>query len=50
MNEIVNKFSLPGDEIMPKMPLKELGCTYSAYLTYSAYSVLLYHLDKACLT
>ena len=31
MNEIVNKFSLAGDKFMPKMHLKQPGCTYSAY-------------------
>ena len=31
MNEIVNKFLLAGDTFMPKMHLKQLGCTYRAY-------------------
>ena len=30
MNEIVNKFLLPGDEFMPEMHLKQPGFTYSA--------------------
>ena len=30
MNEVVNKFLLPGDKSMPEMHLKQLGFTYSA--------------------
>ena len=30
MNEIVNKFLLAGDKLMPKMHLKQLECTYRA--------------------
>ena len=30
MNEIVNKFLLAGNKVMPKMHLKQLGFTYSA--------------------
>ena len=30
VNEIVNKFLLPGDTFMPKMYLKKPGFTYSA--------------------
>ena len=30
MNEIVNKFLLAGDKLMPEMHLKQLGFTYSA--------------------
>ena len=30
MNEIVNKFSLAGDKLMPEMHLKQSGFTYSA--------------------
>ena len=30
MNEIVNKFLLVGDKLMPKMHFKQLGFTYSA--------------------
>ena len=30
MNEIVNKFLLPGDKLMPEMHLKQPGFTYSA--------------------
>ena len=30
MNEIVNKFLLPGDKFMPEMHLKQAGVTYSA--------------------
>ena len=30
MNEIVNKFLLPGDTFMPEMHLKQPGFTYSA--------------------
>ena len=30
MNEIVNKFFLPGDKFMPEMYLKQPGFTYSA--------------------
>ena len=30
INEIVNKFSLAGDNLMPEMHLKQLGFTYSA--------------------
>ena len=31
MNEIVNKFLLPGDKFMPEMHLKQPGFTYSAW-------------------
>ena len=30
MNEIVNKFLLAGDKVMPEIHLKQLGFTYSA--------------------
>ena len=30
MNEIVNKLILAGDTVMPKMPLRQPGFTYSA--------------------
>ena len=30
MDEIVNKLLLAGDKFMPKIPLKQLGFTYSA--------------------
>ena len=30
MNEIVNKFLLTGDKVMPEMHLIQLGFTYSA--------------------
>ena len=30
MNEIVNKFLLPGNKFMPEMHLKQPGFTYSA--------------------
>ena len=30
MNEIINKFLFAGDEFMPKMHLRQQGCTYSA--------------------
>ena len=30
MNEIVNKFLLPGDKFMPEMHFRETGLTYSA--------------------
>ena len=30
MNEIVNKFLLPGDKFISKMYLRQLGFTYSA--------------------
>ena len=30
MNEIVNKFLLAGDKLMPEMHLKQTGFTYSA--------------------
>ena len=30
MNEIVNKFSLASDKLMPEMHLKQSGFTYSA--------------------
>ena len=30
MNEIINKFLLPGDKLMPEMHLKQPGFTYSA--------------------
>ena len=30
MDEIVNKLLLAGDKFMPKIPLKQLGLTYSA--------------------
>ena len=30
MNEIVNKFLLVGDKFVPKMHLKQPGCTYGA--------------------
>ena len=31
MNEIVNKFLLPGDKFMPEMHLRQQGFTYNAY-------------------
>ena len=31
MNEIVNKFLLPGDKSMPEIHLKQPGFTYRAY-------------------
>ena len=31
MNEIVNKFLLAGDKVMPELYLKQPGFTYSAY-------------------
>ena len=31
MNEIVDKFLLAGDKLMPEMHLKQLGFTYSAF-------------------
>ena len=31
MNEIVNKFSLARDKLMPEMPLKQPRFTYSAF-------------------
>ena len=31
MNEIVNKYLLAGDKLMPEMDLKQPGFTYSAY-------------------
>ena len=30
MNEIINKFLLAGDKVMPEMRLREPGLTYSA--------------------
>ena len=30
MNEIVNKFLLAGNKLMPEMHLRQLGFTYSA--------------------
>ena len=30
MNDIINKFVLPGDKLMPEMRLKQPGFTYSA--------------------
>ena len=30
MNEIIKKFLLPGDKLMPQMHLKQPGFTYSA--------------------
>ena len=30
MNEIINKFSLAGDQFVPEMHLRQLGFTYSA--------------------
>ena len=30
MNEIVNKFLLAGDKLMPEMPLRQTGFTYIA--------------------
>ena len=30
MNKMVNKFLLVGDKLMPEMPLKQPGFTYSA--------------------
>ena len=30
MNEVVNKFVLPGDKFMPEINLKQSGFTYSA--------------------
>ena len=40
MNEIVNKFLLVGDKIMPEMHLKQLGFAYSTYknLQYSPFT------------
>ena len=35
MNEIVNKFLLAGDKIMPEMHLKQPGCTYSACVPFT---------------
>ena len=31
MNNIINKFLLPGDKFMPEMHLKQPGFTYSAW-------------------
>ena len=31
MNEIVNKFLLTGDKLLPEMHLKQPGFTYSAF-------------------
>ena len=31
MNEIINKFLLAGDKLMPEMHLRQPGFTYSAY-------------------
>ena len=31
MNEIVNKFILAGDKIMPEMHLRQPGCTNGPY-------------------
>ena len=30
MNEIINKFLLAGDKLMPQIHLRQLGSTYSA--------------------
>ena len=30
MNEMINKFLLPGDKFMPEMHLRQPGFTYSA--------------------
>ena len=30
MNEIINKFLLAGDNVIPKMYLRQLGITYTA--------------------
>ena len=35
MNEIVNKFLLAGDKLMPEMQLKQPGFTYSAFGPFS---------------
>ena len=35
MSEIVNKFLLAGDKIMPEMHLKEPGFTYSAWVSFT---------------
>ena len=35
MNEIVNKFLLVGDKIMPEMHLKQPGFTYSACVAFT---------------
>ena len=35
MNEIVNKFLLAGDKIMPEMHLRQPGFTYSAYRPFT---------------
>ena len=35
MNEIVNKFLLAGDKFMPKIHLKQPGCTYSSCGTFT---------------
>ena len=62
MNEIVNKFLLAGDEIMPEMHLKQPGFTYSACCPFTrnkerierfmqtgnTYFIYRNELDKAC--
>ena len=35
MNEIVNKFLLAGDKLMPEMHLKQPGFTYSACVPFT---------------
>ena len=35
MNEIVNKFLLPGDKFMPEMYLRLPGHTYNAFKTFT---------------
>ena len=37
MNEIVSKFLLAGDKLMPDLHLKELGFTYSACSPFTRY-------------
>ena len=38
MNNIANKFLLIGDKFMPKLHLKQSGCTYSAYWPFAEHT------------
>ena len=52
MNEIVNKFLLAGDKLMPEMHIKQPGFTYSACGPFKKTEDTSYiyknELDKAC--
>ena len=37
MNEVVNKFLLAGDKVMPELHLRQLGFTYSTWWPFAKY-------------